>query len=525
MIRSQLNFMNATKNNSRVLIAVWLAVLIVASLLLFVRSARADTVPVNGTFTGGLSGWLCYLCSANATWNSSSGYGGGAAVQVPWDGYLLSTPFLASGSSSMSYYGRCVSSLDCGQRFYVFQWTASTWSEVTTFGLTDTYQEKTQSLASYAGNVISIAYREQYNVSYVSTVSVSNATLVGADYYRGTFDASNAYWIPQISGCGSGWSSTEGYGAAGSLSVSAVCDNVIASVMLEGQSTTWDMWVKGGNNFDYAIYAWDFEVGNKSDTLLYSQNDFNSSGVWQGSNFGLSTFGTHPLLFSLHLNTQGSGTIYIDDICPSWGCESYLYGTPTATPIPSSTPLPTWTPNLNNPTPIYGGGTPVPVAIGTICPPDNPCYVTALTPLPVDWAGGVATITAGGGIPIQGGNSTPVNVQFATPQVTAVSAAAVSVGGSSSFFRSSDVSGVMPVGGASGSVGSIVGVDVDKTDVQGCLPGAVASAINTGGNDCVSVPVYNVTEYRLLGVDLLPLFGVVMIALFVVFIIRQLQER
>ncbi len=503
------------------------------AILFFIYPVSADGVPENGTFLG-QTGWAFTKGGSVAEYDATVGHDASGSAKLNCGSAVESMSFLATTGSSLSFYAKTsvdLNRFDGQIRDYDYNTVTDIFVDTQ---LHDDWEQLTFSLAGFAGSRITFWFApvDCGSVFWLDDVTVSNAVdlgPIGQGQVNGTFHASGMNWV------GANWTSSQGHNANGAIIVSGGNTTFGAlTPAFDLDSADWSIWgqdwCSGGTaTLAVQIVDVDHSSGTGFVSVLSSQT-ISSDCAWHEYEFDVTAYVGHRVKFLvLYRNALA------DDLCSASYCfEGTVTPTPTvtntavpsSTAVPTNTPEPTWTPNINNPTPIYGPGTSVPVAIGTICPPSNPCYVAVTTPLAVDLVGvGGTPISAGGAIPIQGGNSTPVNVQFATPVVTSVSAAAVSVGGAASVFRSADVSGVMPIGGADGSVGSVVGVDVDRNDVEGCLPGQVASAINTDGNDCVSVPVYTVSQYNLLGVDLLPLFGVVMVALFVVFIIRQLQER
>lgn len=129
---------------------------------------------------------------------------------------------------------------------------------------------------------------------------------------------------------------------------------------------------------------------------------------------------------------------------------------------------------------------------------------------------------------LTGGTATPTAPYYtptAVPTMTPVSASNVSAGVATPYFRSSNVSGVIPyMQAGSGTLADVSKVSVDTRDISFCLPSNITQFISDV-DLCYGIPAFEMTEWNILGVNILPYAAIVGVGLFIVFIIRQLQEH
>ncbi len=530
----------------RFVVAYVMLVCLVVPLL--VESVWADDgVPVNGDFVGSLSGWINYDSSL-IQWVSGAGHGGSGAVQVTNSGYLMSEPFrVVDSGSELTWWGRCVSEPVCITRVQVWNWTSGDRSTSGDFYMTPTEASSSYSLASWDGQVISIGFTEYWNPSLISSVSVSNAINVTTNEYRGDFTGGYSGWQVQFLGCGGSFSSSVGHDSNGAFMIFSGCDNRIRSVPFLSSGGYWRFYVYGGSSVSVLVRVYDYTVGgNTFDTLVNHSGD-NLGGTWVGYEVDLSSYDGHFLSWDFYLNTNGTGDVYLDDVCPyPSGCSGYELGTETPTLVAtntlvsSSTPLATDGPGggggyptqIPYPTPIYGVGTPAPVGGGGstgLCPSDDPCYVLNPdgTPIHVFVDGGtVFPYGVGTPIPIQGGNSTPVIVAFATANFTPIAARMdlVTQGSTSNLFNPSDLVNPAPIDIRSGAPAFPISLGVQVTDLQICLPGQVATVISVT-ESCASFKWLTFGSLGVGAVNFLVWLAPISVVFLIVFVIRQLQER
>lgn len=212
--------------------------------------------------------------------------------------------------------------------------------------------------------------------------------------------------------------------------------------------------------------------------------------------------------------------VYLDDVtCATCLVPGFPYGLNTPIPID-------WT---RYPTPLpYPTFPPFPTAIQQIT--NNTTNTTNNTTNNYGSSGsGTTIVVSGTGQTINAfpyGEGTPVPIMNPTPRVTAIAARMdlVSVGSVGRSYNTGGMSGVIPVNVSSGGTSQPSAVAVEERPLSICLPSEVAQIISLP-QLCWNISVWSVTGWTVAGIDLLPWFSVVLVALFIVFILRQLQER
>lgn len=491
-------------------------------LRLFELAGAQSSVPYNGSFVGSGDGWA-WIKKDNGGGSSfwtGAGYGGGAGMHMAWQDELLSLPLIPSATSSLTFYANGTS----GSGVHVYVWNYST-------GVVDflcgplqngTWILNTCDLSGYAGLTVALGFVSGGTMT-ISQVSVSNAVNVPLSaswkYINGSFDPTPGIykWVGKKSSALDGLACSAGgtfgydnsvwHTGEGSLSV---FNCPLLSFPFYG-GLAGSFWYKASWNEPLAWKAVFYDGVTAAYTLASLTQVYD--GEWHS--VGIDVSGLSGLKVAFY--AQVGSTIKLDDICPTSGCGGW--DSPTVTPtsaypgFPTQAPYPTFPP-----WPTAG-----PVALGTICPSNAPCYVTALTPLPVIVNGGTPLFPYG--------KDTPVPIKINTPEITAVNpgdaGSFASIGGvvATRDLRA-NTSGVIPhstSGGGGKGFSDWVGATVEDRSISFCFPDAVQQVIAI--ESCFEIPVFEVTGLKLLGVDLVPYFVVVSGVLFVVFIIRQIQER
>lgn len=525
-------------------------VLLMAVLVLlavpFVVSAQSS-VPNNGTFSGSLSGWWSLSGSTSSgIWLSSDGVGGNGSFQNTGDSIdLVSSPFVPSGSSAVSWYFKHPSGGGC-YRVGVLDWegVALTWLMSEYCSLASTWTDAGVSLASYSGKVVSLVFHSRdgdwrFDSVYVSSASNAdvglpkNSTLsVDSHFWYGTSANGNG-WLVSGGNPGGRYYSQNNGGSA----------RTFVYPFRGGGSWTFDVY--GDNPLSdsmtptVAVYV--FDLSAPSDlTHQTLAGAYNYPLSWTTRSLDLSAYaGKNVAVYFDHSYHSGSARIYFDNFLCVSGCYSvntptptvggFPYGVGTPLPVdwsqfPTQAPYPTFPPF---PTAVYGPGTPVPVIQVTPFPTQLP-HATPIydrdTPIPILWP--TATRTA-----------TFVPVPTVSSGVVADPLAQVD-------FRNANIQYVdpLPVRGGSGSSGFCDGSEAfgpclgptssDVVDVHFARKTYDYTIYNIWGFDRLGLPNMGVRFHILYpdrlvyaGINLLaPIYGLAGM-FFLVFVLRTLQKR
>ena len=482
------------------------------------------SVPENGSFASSAIGWG----RVGAGYTSSEGNTTLGAMQFSGGQWFRSSDMVIGTGAVVSWYHKAGCARDSAFSFKVYDFDSASFASMA-FSTTTAWVNHTYDLAGFAGHHIALMWLAvNYDCAiYVDDVAVSNAwNWVQPDqrYVNGNFAGNMWGWSP--SSTQHQYSGTVGHDVLGCILGWDAADALYSQefVVTVGDMTVWtarDTWV---NPSQLRIYFVDVD-GVSGQTLVGSVNATTTD--WVQGTVSLSSFlGRRGFFVVTQYGAQW------DDLCPAGGCTS---GTPTITPTPTLTPVPGVTAypyaygtpmpvSVNFPTPQYGVGTAVPVSIN------------GGSPVPV-------VINGGSPVPIEGGNKTPVIIsaggtplvvaQATKPPPTVVanlnnSSSAITIGGAPARSQSAGVgslSGQIPIdtSASNGSLSGLFDVQIDEYDYSFCLPSQVTQVF--GRADCFDGSIRSISSMHLLGVDLVAVFGALTAVIFIVFVLRNLQER
>jgi hypothetical protein len=133
----------------------------------------------------------------------------------------------------------------------------------------------------------------------------------------------------------------------------------------------------------------------------------------------------------------------------------------------------------------------------------------------------VATLTGGTATPF------PTGTPQATPTgVSGGSALArMTVTAATPYYSTKGIDGIIPYNpGGSGSLGGLNEVEIQSQDVGFCLPSELTQFVSDV-NLCFTLPMFSFVSLKVLGIDLLPFLAAITTGMFLVFLIRNLQEK
>lgn len=522
------------ESSMRFRIALVLVVLLLVLVLAGGASAQSS-VPENGAFIGGRTGWaLTSSYSYDCSYDAADGYGANGKLIFYYACWVYSLPFRVSSSSTLSFAAK---SDIVGVLLDVDVVCANPSSVLFADALLGT------SWAVYSVNLSGLALQDcrlrfrahggGYAVSLddVSVLSASNWIIGDGGGINGNFLGNSWGWYDGTNNC-SLWEPDNGYLGLGDIKFADTWCKLESMPFTSSAAWTVGYKKSASGSGNAAFRALDFDGTQGEQTILTIDPVGNLS--WAVGNLDLSSFGNHRLMWRVQ-----AGFTHIDDICPAGGCA---LGTPTPQPTstwtsaPTSTPIPLPTGGGGsgaNATPIYGLNTPQPVRGGGstgLCPSTDPCYfLNPLgTPVQVDLLGvGGTPISGGGGIPIQGGNTTPVYV--ATPTIATITPMAG--GGASSAlvasvsYKPSGINGVMPIGvSGTGSIDDVAQADISKYNLNVCLPSDI-SKVFTVGAVCAMMPVWQVVNLKIFGYDVVNAMSGVLLVLFTTFVVVRVRSK
>lgn len=536
------------------LIAFLLCVVASTLLLFMVRPVRADTVPQNGDFSGGLvDSWACTVYSDQCGYDGGVGHTANGSLIVKNGGSIAwSLPFMPSSDSTLDFW---IKPQGTGTwHYHIADWSASVYQDFTCDVTNGTWNECNTSLAGFDGHRVSIAIQSGAGTySWYDDFVVTDALLLDANSYQYVNGNFYATWSQWVSVCGDVYDGDVGHTDVGSLANGNDCI-YSAPFVPEG---SWNMWCKratGDTDRYCEMYAIDFF----NDVSEYSVGGVGSlTDSWVNQEVSLLTVSDHPII--VHLHTNGA---YLDDFCnDDFGCS---LGTPTPTVAPTetstamdtstsvvtptdcvgctSTPIvfPTQIPPLTQipyPTPLYGVGTPQPISGGGstgLCPNSDPCIVLnpAGTPIFITTNGTPQLITTDGTpLPIEGGNKTPVVVVVATPTLVAVDynsltdgGGVVTTGSPESFADTADINPVIPIDtSGSADVSQVADLGLTRQSFSVCLPAVLAQVLTN--TPCWDGSLILISRFTFLGVDFLPIFTLMLAVMLVIVIWAGIRSR
>lgn len=533
------------------------------------RLARASSgYPLNGSLDGGLSNWYSM---GGVVWDPAGRLSGTLRITADCaDNYgcgAMTRPFtVGSPNSTLGFYSKST-----GQRHIwkidVLNHTMGTYSNnVCAYDFTEsdwTYHSCV--LSGFAGKVVSLKIRDTYNGS-LGTLKVtdfdidyaSNADAALPPYINGLFNTGVARWVGFVDNARWGWTSATGHnqlGAAKYFGYGAWAYALSYPVILD--SNTWSMCFSGdagqtGVKIDIGFVDW----GSGSDN---GYRGFNDTTVSYDFHTGWTCFGVDPSLYWGHIVSWRIGIysgvnswIYTDDWCPMpGGCLTGTNPGPTSTPGPTGTPFPTfppyptplatWTPNVYPTPPPQFTQVPYPTPPPYPTFPPFPTYPwEAGTPMPVTFAGTpqpvflttpivfptpLATWTQ---YPTRLATWTAVPTATNTPTITPASQPTVGlvVLGSNNVGRNF-LNGNLPVNvnplGPDRSNDIATG-HYDVMQLAFCIPGDI-TRIATWLAGCYDIPVWSVTQLKILGVDLVPFFATICAVFTLVTIIIRIRNK
>ncbi|HEY9758878.1 MAG TPA: hypothetical protein V6C97_27160 [Oculatellaceae cyanobacterium] len=505
------------------------SVLLVVVLVASVRAQGAE-VPVNGSFTGSRWGWgLTHSSTTNCSWESVEGYSASGSVRFTPGCDLYSSDFRAGPNSLVSFYAKRVTG---NQLRLTVVCRDNQQQSAAQYTITTAWLGYNLAIGQQGGLCNLIFQPIDSGTYYIDDIVVSDGVAIddpGPLSLNGNF-FSGAYGWCCFSG-NNAWVGGTGHTNLGSVKL---WDNWAPywSRQFVSDGGSYSFWMRGsldcGNcNQRGRVSVIDMD-GGQGLTQVIDTGNVAYSATWVEYSFSLSAY---PAGHRLRLLLSGVYST-IDDLCPSGGCS---LGTPTPTAAWTSTPNP-----YPSPWPTYPGGTPGggggPIGGGGVgsCPASDPCYViVGNTPLPVILNNGTPIFPYGLGTPIpittggtplaiQGGNSTPVVVEMATAKFTAIARRDDLVTGGGSTSVNTNTSGTFNIQG--GAATNPIELSASTETFNICLPSQVSS-IFSDVTLCYSMPFLSILTMKIAGVDLGAAFAVIGGAFFIVFIIRQLQER
>jgi hypothetical protein len=495
-------------------------VLLFLLLLFFAPLVLAQGYTIdNGSFHTGLEGWL-----NNGQWSwANSGYdaNSGSARTTDYMAWIISDAFTAGANSSLTWAEKTDSGA-CTMRVWLLNYNTNSRINYGDFAVTSTWQQFTYDLSNYAGKTLSVMFELQtWGCSTnLDAVSVSNIA-APAVLYSGDFPSSPYGWVEWG---GNGTFSTQfGHNAVGSIDAPGYGGGNYLCVPFTLRQSAWQVYYY--NNGQFRLDILDMTAGTRT-TLRNTYQGQN--GVWSLDSFALNPYLHHKVRFFGFFEGTGAGSLFVDELCPTEGCDKWTYTpTPTATsaggfpysygtpvPIdwsqfPTQVPFPTFPPyptQIPFPTPIYGPGTPQPIT-GTVKIDDT-------TP-----------------VAVKIDDRTPVRVSIGpdpnyTPQVPgnwsgSVSSSAPKPGMGIPTLISSPAQSTIEYGQA-GSATNPINFHIAQEDwVTPCLN------FNPFGIPCLTMTIHYLypDQFNLVGIDILPGLYSLAAAFFLVFLLRQLQAR
>jgi hypothetical protein len=128
-----------------------------------------------------------------------------------------------------------------------------------------------------------------------------------------------------------------------------------------------------------------------------------------------------------------------------------------------------------------------------------------------------------------GGTATPTATFAPQATPTGVSGGAalgkITTTAATPYYSTSGINGVIPYGqSGSGSIQDLNSVEITQKQIGFCLPEEVTRFVSDV-NLCFSIPMYEFTAFKVLGINVLPILSIIAIGVFVAFLIRNLQEK
>lgn len=498
---------------NRVAVLLFIFLLVVFSSPTVLQAQQS--VPVNGCFNSSLSGWGAledgnwFVLTNNAVIWTPDGVNSCGAVRLGQAGNvgIVSHAFFPSSSSQLLFYARAAQA-DSNFAVKVFNYSTGQVDYLGNRSLTTSYAEYFYDLSPYAGSAISVfIYKWGFMYYWVSDVRVTNSY---GNHIPSGYDINNRFTLPSswVRLSNVEWSGQVGQDDYGSMRAVGSPAYFMSLPFCSGPYSQWLFWV-WQNSGTPNVRARLVNFSGSSNFNFYD----GSYSVTSWTSFPFNLSGYSGQCFALVLGSSSpSNQFYIDTVCPASGCTLPATLTPT---LPTFPPWPTFPPyptQMPYPTPYYGLGTPMPVQV-------------------------VNTVVVTGSVRIDNlpGNGTPLPVYFPTRHITvpAVPPGSGQGGGmgvnAPQYIAQVDTrnnSGVLPLYNPGGSAPPLRRDGVVIREYSGglCLPDQLDSVI-TGIDKCFNFNYMMISEWYVMGQNILPAFTVIFGVLTLFVIWKQIQKR
>lgn len=542
-------------------------------------TARADGYPLNGTMSGQNYWWFRNISySSQGRTNGAASFVGDCGASA--DCGLVSFPFTAGNGANLKFYASAAVGQQQRIGVQVFDHTAGTFAQIYYQLFTcpqGQWCEHNVAIGGYSGHVIQVRFFNDYNTNgKIADVSCDTCTAASAalpPYINGLFNTGLPRWAPAwLDSSHVAWTNATGHNQLGAARILGFGGwNWLLSYPLVLDSNTWQACFAGDSG-QTAVKILIAMVDYQSPTYQY-QGDilFSDITVNYDLHSGWTCFGWDPSMWAgdsvqwrIGISSNVNSYLYIDDVCPMpGGCLTGTSPGPTSTPgatgtpfptfPPYPTPLATWTPNVYPTPPPQFTQIPYPTPppqFTQIPYPTEPPYPTfppfptypweAGTPVPVTFAGTpqpvylttpivfptpLATWTQ---YPTRLATWTAVPTATNTPTITPASQPTVGfvVLGSNNVGRNF-LDGKVPVNvnplGPDRSNDIATG-HYDVMQIAFCIPGDI-TRIATWLAGCYDIPIWSVTQLKILGVDLVPFFTTICAVFTLVTIIIRIRNK